>query len=159
MRGPLGGRVRVEDMLRFTRSDQRWWNKPLVNEAGEELPAELIILRSLLRLGEQGAWMNSRGRKSGVVALQWDKKGSAKTIRRNLPDFVAHVLGDIYKEANLSRGCLDLVIWNHSTQTLRLVEVKCPHWDRPSDDQQEFMRVAAARGIPTQVVEWEFAER
>ena len=146
-------------MLRFIRSDQRWWNKPLVNEAGEELPAELIILRSLLRPGEEGAWMNSRGRKSGVVALEWGTKGSAKTIRRNLPDFVARALGEIYEEAHLSRGCPDLVIWNLSTQRIRLVEVKCPHWDRPSNDQQEFMRVAGARGIPTEVVEWEFAER
>lgn len=103
--------------------------------------------------------MNSRGRKSGVVALEWGKDGRAKTIRRNLPDFVAHALGVIYQEAHLSRGCPDLVIWSLTTQKLKLVEVKCPHWDRPSDDQQRFMRVAADRGIQTEVVEWEFAER
>lgn len=146
-------------MLRLPPSDQRWWNKPLVNEAGEGLPAELIILRSLLRPGEEGAWMNSRGRKSGVVGLERGKNGRAKTVRRNLPDFVAQALGEIYTEAQLSRGCPDLVIWNLSTRKLRLVEVKCPHWDRPSSDQQEFMRVAGNRGIPTEVVEWEFAER
>ena len=159
MRGPLGGRIRIKSMLRFARSSQRWWNKPLVNEGGEELPAELVILRSVLRPGEEGAWMNSRGRKTGVAALEWAEDGSAKTIRCNLPDFVASALGEIYEQADLSRGCPDLVVWNRSARTLRLIEVKCPHWDRPSNDQQQFMRVAGARGIPTEVVEWEFVER
>jgi len=159
MGGPLGGRIKLEKMLRFERSDQRWWNKPLVTHAGQELPAELVILHSLMSPGEEGAWMNSRGRSSGVVALQWSGEGKAKTIRRDLPDFVSTALEEIYQEAHLARGCPDLVIWNPGSRKLRLVEVKCPHWDRPSADQHEFMRVAAERGIPTQVVEWEISKR
>ncbi len=146
----------MDTMLQFSRSAQRWWNKPLVEHAGEHLPAELVILRSLLSAGEEGAWMNSRGRVSGVVGLERTDDGKAKTARRDLPAFVARALGEVYHESRLSRGCPDLVIWNLPTQKLRLVEVKCPHWDRPSQHQHEFMRVAAQRGIPTEVVEWEF---
>jgi hypothetical protein len=69
---------------------------------------------------------------------------------------LAKTLGELYLEAGLSRGCPDLVIWNAQSQELRLVEVKCPHWDRPSRQQDLFMGVAARRGIPTEVVEWEF---
>ena len=101
--------------------------------------------------------MNSRGRKSGVVALEWKRDGRARTVRRDFPPFVARALGAIYREARLARGCRDLVIWNSGTETVRLVEVKCPHWDRPSDNQHTFMRVAGERGISTEVVEWEFA--
>ena len=123
------------------------------------MPAELVILRSLLGPNEEGAWMNSRGRKSGVVELEWTPEGKAKAIRRKLPDFVSSALDEIYQAARLARGCPDLVIWNLSTRKLRLVEVKCPHWDRPSDDQHAFMRIATEKGIPTQVVEWECVER
>jgi hypothetical protein len=144
-------------MFRFARSAQRWWNKPLVDHAGDHLPAELVILPSLLKPGEEGAWMNSRGRLSGVVALQRSEEGKVRTLRRKLPSFVSRTLGEIYEKARLARGCPDLVIWNESTQQLRLVEVKCPHWDRPSSHQQEFMRVAAKRGVSTEVVEWEFS--
>lgn len=144
-------------MLRFNRSDRRWWNKPLVAHAGRDLPAELVILELSMGPGEEGAWMNSRGRSSGVVALRWDGEGKAETIRRTLPDFVSMALEKVYQEAHLARGCPDLVIWNPGAHNVRLVEVKCPHWDRPSDDQHEFIRVAAHRGIPAEVVEWEFA--
>jgi hypothetical protein len=146
-------------VLRFDRSARRWWNKPLVREAGVDLPAELVILRALLGPDEEGAWMNSRGRKSGVVALEWGCDGRARTIRRRLPDFVGRALGEIYEESHLVRGCPDLVIWNSQRQNLRLVEVKCPHWDRPSSEQIEFMRVAAQRGVPTDVAEWEFVQQ
>jgi hypothetical protein len=143
-------------MLRFSRSTNRWWNKPLVEYASEHLPAELVILRTSLRAGEEGAWMNSRGRVSGVVGLKRMPDGKIQTVRRALPDFVTLILRKIYAESRLSRGCPDLVIWHAGSQTLRLIEVKCPHWDQPSSDQDKFMRVAAVRGIPTEVVEWEF---
>lgn len=144
-------------MLRFSRSAQRWWNKPLVQHAGQHLPAELVILSLILRPEEEGTWMNSRGRVSGVAGLDLVDGEKRRTIRRSLPDFVSQALGEVYQEAGLTRGCPDLVIWNIHTRTIRLIEVKCPHWDRPSHDQQAFMRVAAWRRIPTEVIEWEFS--
>jgi hypothetical protein len=146
----------MSSMLKFSRSSHRWWNKPLVEHDGEQLPAELVVLRSSLRPGEEGAWMNSRGRRSGVSGIELTADGRTKTVRRTLPDFVAEALGELYQEAGLSRGCPDLVIWNVQSQELRLVEVKCPHWDRPSHQQDLFMGAAARRRIPTEVVEWEF---
>src|SRR5215207_6055002 len=117
-------------MLRLTRSNQRWWNKPLVSCGGSKpLPAELVILRSLLQPQEEGAWMNSRNRTSGVIDLDWTRGGKTRTVRRQLPEFVSRALDEIYRDAQLARGCPDLVIWNPNTSTVRLVEIKCPHWD------------------------------
>jgi hypothetical protein len=47
----------------------------------------------------------------------------------------------------LAKGALDLVVWNESTQQVRFIEVKCPHWDCPSAEQRRFLKVAKARGI------------
>lgn len=44
----------------------------------------------------------------------------------------------------------------HLTYEVRLVEVKNPNWDAPTDQQRQFLAAAAARGIPTAIVEWEF---
>jgi hypothetical protein len=148
---------RRTETLKLSRSDQRWWNKPLAQDAGEQLPAELVILKLILRAGEEGAWMNSRGCVSGVVGLEWIGNEKPRTIRRDLPAFVAMALDEIYREAGLSRGCPDLVIWDIQNRKFRLAEVKCPQWDRPSHEQEAFMRVATERGIPTEIVEWEFA--
>lgn len=100
--------------------------------------------------------MNSRGRRSGVGGIKRTAAGKTKTVRRPLPDYVAQALSDLYQETGLSRGCPDLVIWNIQIREVRLVEVKCPHWDRPSPEQDQFMKAAQRRGIPTEVVEWEF---
>ena len=83
-------------------------------------------------------------------------KDALELFAGSSPIFVGRALSEIYNETHLARGCPDLVIWNSRTQKVRLVEVKCPHWDRPSADQHEFMRVAARRGVSTEVVEWEF---
>jgi hypothetical protein len=147
----------MSTILKLPRSARRWWNKPLVVHDGEHLPAELVILRSILRVGEEGAWMNSRGTDSGVIDLVWTADGKGKTVRRDLPGFVSHSLREVYREGGLSRGCPDLVVWASDTHKVRLIEVKCPHWDSPSNNQHDFMRVAAQRGIATEVVEWEFS--
>jgi hypothetical protein len=52
----------------FSKSDRRWLQKPLVRADGRDLPAELVILKRELRPGEAGAWVNSRGKRSGVVS-------------------------------------------------------------------------------------------
>jgi len=91
-----------------------------------------------------------------VIDLDWTREGKTRTVRRQLPEFVSRALDEIYRDAQLARGCPDLVIWNPNTSTVRLVEIKCPHWDRPSREQKEFMLTAEKKGIVTQVVEWEF---
>lgn len=145
-------------LLQFKSAHIRWWRKPLVRVRGRRLPAELAVLALQIKAGETGAWLNSRGVSSGVVDLIPDA-GSAsgfRTQRAKLPSFVVTTLRRLYHEANLTKGCPDLVIW--SASEVRLVEVKCPHWDRPSPEQTRFMRVAARLGVATRVVEWEFGD-
>jgi hypothetical protein len=153
----VGQFFNVHYMLKLSRSPNRWWNKPLVEHGDEHLPAELVILRRSLRAGEEGAWMNSRGRSSGVIGLKPMPDGKLKTVRRDLPAFVAQALAKVYAKSRLLRGCPDLVIWHVGSQRVRFIEVKCLHKDRPSSQQIEFMRVAVLGGVPTEVVEWEFA--
>ena len=144
-------------MLRFERAPERWWNKPLVSISGRILTAELAVLEAELGPGESGAWMNSRGTTTGAVDLIVSGTRPAfKTRRIGLPDFVSSVLRDIYKQANLKWGCADLVIWNAASREMRLVEVKCPHWDKLSREQRIFLQVAEEMGIESSVVEWEF---
>jgi len=145
-------------MLRFEQASERWWNKPLVSLSGRILPAELAVLESELAPGESGAWMNSRGTATGAVDLiLTGSRPAFKTRRISLPEFVSSVLRDIYKRANLKWGCADLVIWNEASRTVRLVEVKCPHWDNPTPEQRIFLHVADEMGIENSVAEWEFA--
>ena len=79
-----------------------------------------------------------------------------KTKRAALPGFVSDALTAIYEKSGLRKGCADLVIWDQASQRLRLVEVKCPHWDRPSVEQAKFMQVALDMGMTTSIAEWEF---
>ena len=144
-------------MLRFERAKERWWNKPLVSLSGRVLPAELAVLEAELGPGESGAWMNSRSTTTGAIDLiLTGTRPAFKTRRISLPEFVSSVLRDIYKWANLKWGCADLVIWNTASREMRLVEVKCPHWDKPSGAQRIFLQVAEEMGIECSVVEWEF---
>jgi len=116
------------------------------------------VLSSELAPGEQGAWLNSRGTGSGVVDLVSDSKAASgfRARRIALPPFVTAKLRELYSRSHLAKGCPDLVIWRAGA--VRLVEVKCPHWDAPSIEQARFMRTAAKLGVATQVVEWEFAD-
>lgn len=128
---------------------------------GRATTAELAILDTELDAGERGVWLNSRGTKSGVVELVIRPTGEAnsyETRRMPLPTFVSRKLDELYVEAKLNKGCPDLVIWQVMPPGIRLVEVKCPHWDRPSQEQEKFMSVAAAAGISTKIVEWEFEQ-
>jgi hypothetical protein len=147
-------------MLRFERASERWWNKPLVSLSGRILPAELAVLEAELAPGESGAWMNSRGTATGAIDLiVTGTRPAFKTRRIGLPDFVASVLRDIYKRANLKWGCADLVIWNTAAHEVRLVEVQGPNGDKPSREQRIFLQVAEEMGIESSVVEWEFSPR
>ena len=144
-------------MLRFERATERWWNKPLVSLSGRILPAELAVLEAELAPGESGAWMNSRGTITGAVDLVFTGTRPAfRTRRIELPEYVSSVLRDVYKRANLKRGCADLVIWNTVSHEVRLVEVKCPHWDQPSREQRIFLQAAEEMGLESSIVEWEF---
>ena len=70
---------------------------------------------------------------------------------------MSEALAGIYEASGLRKGCADLVIWDVDTRAVRLVEVKCPHWDRPSVEQEKFLETARGMGIPASIVEWEFA--
>ena len=125
---------------------------------GRSLPAELVILFMELSAGENGVWLNSRQLQSGVVDLiaSPETTGSYVTRREPLPSFVAEALKRLYQATGVKRGCPDLVIWNVRTRKIRLVEVKCPHWDRPTKEQELFLRAAQTAGVPAKIVEWEF---
>lgn len=145
--------------LHFQPANVKWWQKPLVRMDGRVVPAELAVLAGELGPRERGVWMNSRGTTSGVVDLipTTALEGSGySTKREQLPKFVAKALAGIYRRARLAKGCPDLVIWRLDRSTFRLVEVKCPHWDAPTTEQERFMRAAARDGVRTRVVEWEF---
>lgn len=146
-------------MIMLNDGGQRWWNKPLVKYRGRLVPAELAILAIELRAEESGLWLNSRGTKSGVVDLLCSKQGKYQTSRLPLPAFVAIFIERMYRAANVKKGCPDLVIWNAKTERIRFVEVKCPHWDRPSAEQKKFISAAESEGIAAKIVEWEFASR
>ena len=144
------------DLFQFESAGCKWWRKPLVRHDKRTLPAELAILARELCAGESGAWLNSRGLDSGVADLISIKLGEFKTKRVPLPSFVSERLKQLYIKANVKKGCPDLVIWNSKTQGMRLVEVKCPHWDSPSPEQNKFIEAAESSGIGAKIVEWEF---
>ena len=102
--------------------------------------------------------MNSRGTATGAIDLiLTGMRPAFKTRRISLPEFVSSVLRDIYKRAGLKWGCSDLVIWNAASREVRLVEVKCPHCDKPSRERRIFLQAAEEMGLESSVVEWEFA--
>ena len=139
----------------FQRANAKWWQKPLVEVNGAALPAELAVLQLEKEDCEDGVWINSRGTTSGVVALE-QVAGKFKVVRRTLPNVVSKFLKEAYRSPSLARGCPDLVIWNTSSAKFRFVEVKCPLWDRPSKEQDEFMTYARLQGIAAEIVEWVF---
>ena len=141
----------------FDRSDLRWWQKPLVRIGGRHLPAELVILQLELRPGEAGAWLNSRGKKSGVVDLIPVQSGKFKTHRIQFPQFVTDRLLAFYARAGVAKGAPDLIIWSEAGTHIRFVEVKCPDWDRPSADQLLFHEAVRTLGSQCTIVEWRFS--
>ncbi len=143
-------------MHQFLKSSERWWQKPLVQLGKRHIPAELAVLQMELRVDENGAWLNSRGTITGTVELTRDAAGKFKTKRVKLPAFASNRLRSIYETAGLSRGAPDLITWNQAGSTVRFVEVKCPHWDTPSEEQIHFMNVARKNGTEVSIVEWEF---
>lgn len=149
------------DTLRFAKADAHWWRKPLVMHGGRATTAELAILDMELGAGEQGVWLNSSGAKSGVVDLVADRTSEADSLgtrRVQLPTFVSRLLEKLYIGANSTKGCPDLVIWCTDPPDIRLVEVKNPGWDKLSREQEQFISIAAAAGIHTKLVEWEFEQ-
>ena len=146
----------MSTLLRFKAAGSKWWQKPLALHQGRPLPAELVILQGELAPEESGAWLNSRGLDSGVADLVSSDQGKLTTRRIPLPAFVSENLKRLYKQANVKKGCPDLVIWNNKKKSMRLIEVKCPHWDRPSQEQKLFIEAAESSGIGAKIVEWEF---
>jgi len=141
----------------FQRAGEKWWQKPLVDANGAALPAELVVLQLEKDDCEDGVWINSRGTTSGVVSLK-RVGGKFRTVRKALPDVISKFLREAYRCPSLAKGCPDLVIWNASSEQFRFVEVKCPLWDRPSKEQNEFMAYARSYGVAAEIVEWVFED-
>lgn len=146
----------VGKMIRLRKSAERWWQKPLAEVGGRPIPAELALLSLELRPGESGAWLNSRGTRTGVVDIMRTVGGKFQTVRIPLPSHVGDLLSSLYKETGLPGGASDLVIWGEASESVRFVEVKCPHWDKPSQAQTHFHDALSRRGIDVHVAEWEF---
>ena len=139
----------------FGKAEEKWWQKPLVLMNDAVLPAELAVLQLEKGDGEDGVWINSRGTTSGVTGLE-RVSGKLRTVRKDLPDAVSTFLIEAYRSTSLAKGCPDLVIWNTSSMDFRFVEVKCPVWDRPTKEQNEFMAYARSLGVGAEIVEWVF---
>jgi hypothetical protein len=125
---------------------------------GKPLPAELVVLYAELQDGEAGVWLNSRGTSTGAVDLVRGAGGKLRTARVELPHFVSAAVESLYEATGLLEGAPDLVVWSEVDHSIRFIEVKCPHWDRPSDAQLKFMQAAEQRGYGTSISEWEFVE-
>lgn len=61
-------------MLSFRKANVYWWRKPLVLAGNRVLTAELEVLASELGEGEQGVWLNSRGRSNGSLRKRRSRK-------------------------------------------------------------------------------------
>jgi hypothetical protein len=148
-------------MHQFVRWPEKWWQKPLVDFQGRPLPAELAVLFLELKPSEKGVWINSRGLHSGASDLikSTDPAKTYETVRTSLPDFVGQAISEVFEAADVMRGCPDLVIWNVQTWLVRFVEVKCPHWDAPTPEQDIFLEVSNAKGFKGKIAEWEFQEQ
>lgn len=143
----------------------KWWNKQLILVDGAPTVAELGVLDANLRQGESGVWLNASSRKwmnrprvkhTGVIGLKGDssKPSGFSTIRIPIPEAVIGRLIEIYSLAGIARGCPDLVLWDHNASRIRLIEVKCPAWDRLTADQVSFLNAARELGIDAEVREW-----
>jgi len=88
----------VPSVLRFSRAGSYWWRKPLVKVRSRALPAELAVLAREMGPAEQGVWLNTRAKASGVVDLVPAASGKKtfETRREPLPMFVARTLEEIY---------------------------------------------------------------
>jgi hypothetical protein len=62
-----------------------------------------------------------------------------------------------YARAGVAKGAPDLVIWSEAGTHIRFVEVKCPDWDRPSEDQRLFHEAVRSLGSQCAIVEWRFS--
>jgi len=149
-RAALGG------LRRYPKSEETWWQKPLIECLPNPKPAELIILREEVQAAESGVWLNSRSTTTGVIDLVRHADGRLRTVRSALPAFVSELLSRLYRSTGLRKGAPDVVIWSDGTRTVRFIEVKCPHWDHVSVEQEIFLRAASAAGCSSSIVEWEF---
>lgn len=147
-------------MYQFEKAIERWWQKPLVVTSTHPMPAELVILNLEMKEDEDGGWLNSRGTKtiakSTTVKPKDNGDFSLKVNREAIPQFVQETLNALYEVTNLGKGVPDLILWNTTTKKIRFIEVKCPHWDKPSKEQDLFIEEINKNGMSALIVEWEF---
>jgi hypothetical protein len=147
-------------MHTFRSAGIYWWRKPLVLGKSGPIPAELAVLVADLRPGEKGMWLNSNGTKTGVVDLATSPAGTAQDVfetrRELMPISVSKLLQRLYRKAG-PKGRPDVIVWRGAGRNVRFVEVKRADRDRISPDQKRFHQLAAAEGVTTKVVEWQFS--
>lgn len=152
-------------MHAFELAQATWWNKQLILVDGMPTVAELGVLAANLRQDETGVWLNASSRAwmnrptgshTGVIGLvaEASKPSGFSTIRVSIPGAVIGQLTAIYSHAGIDRGCPDLVLWDHNASRIRLIEVKCPAWDRLTADQVSFLNSARELGIEAEVRDW-----
>ncbi|MEP1471756.1 MAG: VRR-NUC domain-containing protein [Halieaceae bacterium] len=142
-------------MYLFSKSSERWWNKPLVVWNCKSIPAELAVLNIQLETWPNGAWLNSTKLSTGVVDLV-GQEASRKVERIPIPNWVKERLSQIYEQASVSKGCPDVVVWNEDTRAIHLLEVKRYKKDRLSVDQKRYMEVAPQMSVSSEVIEWDY---
>jgi uncharacterized protein YodC (DUF2158 family) len=74
--------------------------------------------------------------------------------RMTLPIFVTEFLDEANRSLSLKRACPDLAIWDVASSRFRFV--KCRLWDRPSNEQNEFLEYVVSRGVSAEIIEWIF---
>lgn len=127
-------------------------NKPLLNCDGEACFAELVILRTLIKDGWDGVWVESYG---GVHYLRtmpngWDMKSAHVTI----PTEKEKLLKEIWATAG-TKACFDIFAWKDG-QVL-LCEAKRTRKDRLTKAQLRFIEGALTFGVALTsllIVEW-----
>ncbi|HEX8683128.1 MAG TPA: hypothetical protein VF707_12490 [Ardenticatenaceae bacterium] len=111
-------------------------NKPLINLDGEEVYAELTILRLLQAEGWHGVWVDRYRRKM--------RTGITEYV--SLPAEQDKLLQQIYQAAQTTGGCFDVFCWQHDV--VLFAESKRKSHDRIRQTQLKWLEGAMALGLP-----------
>ena len=128
--------------------------KPILDNDGEPVFAELAILRLFLNSGFDGVWVETYG---GVHYLRsMPKNWSLKSEHISIPTEKEDLLKRIWDKEK-TRACFDVVIWKNDK--IYFCEAKRSKKDRLTDAQKRFIEGALSLGISIEsflIIEWDF---
>lgn len=128
--------------------------KPILDDNGEPVFAELAILRLFLNSGFEGVWVETYG---GVHYLRsMPKNWSLKSEHISIPTEKENILKRIWDKGK-TRACFDVVIWKDDK--IYFCEAKRSKKDRLTDAQKRFIEGALSLGISIEsflIIEWDF---